>query len=123
MERISTEINPDTVVAIGAGPANLSFAALMRPFPEIETVLFEKKERLSWHSGLMLADSKLQTNALKDLVTPVDPTNNFSFLCYLQENNRLYSGLVSGLGSIDRIEFEDYLRWASCGVVIKLVTR
>ena len=100
-------------VAIGAGPSGLSLSALATSVSDISSVVLEQNEQISWHSGLMLDDVKMQSSALKDLVTPVDPTNPYSFLSYLKSKRRLYPALVNGLSEISRIEFEDYLRWAS----------
>ena len=101
-----------SVVAIGAGPSNLSLAALAHPLPDVDVILLERKKELSWHEGLLVDGALLQTNVLKDLVTLVDPTSEFSFLAYLKDKRRLYRAIVRGLDRVTRIEFEDYLRWA-----------
>ncbi|WP_253075199.1 SidA/IucD/PvdA family monooxygenase [Bradyrhizobium sp. 177] len=78
------------VIAIGAGPANLSLAALSAPIPEISLRILEKSESVSWHPGLLIEGAVMQTSPLKDLVTPADPTSAYSFLAYLHEKRRLY---------------------------------
>ncbi|WP_050404928.1 lysine N(6)-hydroxylase/L-ornithine N(5)-oxygenase family protein [Bradyrhizobium embrapense] len=100
------------VTAIGAGPANLSLAALAAPIPEISVHILERSETLSWHPGLLLDGAFMQTSPLKDLVTPADPTSAYSFLAYLHEKKRLYQAMVRGIASVGRSEFEDYLKWA-----------
>jgi lysine N6-hydroxylase len=104
--------NRTSVVAIGAGPSNLSLAALAHPLPDIDVTLVERKAELNWHAGLLVDGALMQTNALKDLVTPVNPTSEYSFLAYLKDKRRLYRAIVRGIDRVTRVEFEDYLRWA-----------
>ncbi|MCA1395691.1 SidA/IucD/PvdA family monooxygenase [Bradyrhizobium sp. BRP56] len=101
------------VIAIGAGPANLSLAALAAPILDISLNVLESSEKVKWHPGLLLAGAVMQTSPLKDLVTPADPTSAYSFLAYLHDKKRLYQAIVRGLASVTRSEFEDYLRWAA----------
>lgn len=101
------------VIAIGAGPANLSLAALSAPIPEISLHILEKSESVSWHPSLLLEGAVMQTSPLKDLVTPADPTSAYSFLAYLHEKRRLYQAVVRGLEHVSRSEFGEYLRWAA----------
>lgn len=101
------------VIAIGAGPANLSLAALSAPIPKISLHILEKSEAVSWHPGLLIEGAVMQTSPLKDLVTPADPTSAYSFLAYLHEKRRLYQAIVRGLEHVSRSEFGDYLRWAA----------
>jgi len=116
------------VVAIGAGPSNLSLAALAAPLPQVDVTVFERQQQPDWHSGLLVEGARMQTSALKDLVTLVDPTSEFSFLAYLKAKRRLYRAVVRGLERISRVEFEDYLRWAAarlsdvrCGEAVESV--
>ncbi|WP_050384072.1 lysine N(6)-hydroxylase/L-ornithine N(5)-oxygenase family protein [Bradyrhizobium pachyrhizi] len=101
------------VIAIGAGPANLSLAALATPIPDMSLSILESSEEVKWHPGLLLAGAVMQTSPMKDLVTPADPTSAYSFLAYLHDKKRLYQAIVRGLASVSRSEFEDYLRWAA----------
>lgn len=105
--------NRHGVIAIGAGPANLSLAALAAPIPEISLQVLERSGSLKWHPGLLLEGAVMQTSPLKDLVTPADPTSAYSFLAYLHEKRRLYQAIVRGLEHVSRREFDDYLRWAA----------
>ncbi len=99
------------LIGIGIGPFNLSLAALL---PDDSNVLFlDNKPEFSWHQELMFKDASMQTSYLKDLVTPVDPTNKYSFLNYLAENGQFYHFLNTDRKNVTRIEFEAYCRWAS----------
>jgi lysine N6-hydroxylase len=101
-------------VAVGAGPSNLSLAALASTFAdEMRVTLFEKQPEVTWHAGLLVDGARIQSSVLKDLVTLVDPTNSFGFLSYLKAKRRLYRAVVRGLDRVARVEFEDYLRWVS----------
>lgn len=100
------------VAGIGAGPFNLSVAALLAPLP-LHTAFFEKRADYAWHPGMMLPGAKLQTSFLKDLVTAADPTSRYSFLAYLVAHRRFYRFINAGFTNIERNEFADYLRWVA----------
>jgi len=98
------------LIGIGAGPANLSLAALTQK-ANIEAIFFDKQEDFSWHPGMLLPDAKLQVSFLKDLVTLVDPTNEYSFLNFLMHKESLYQFITANFPQISRLEFNQYLRW------------
>ncbi|MDP5210180.1 lysine N(6)-hydroxylase/L-ornithine N(5)-oxygenase family protein [Microbulbifer sp. 2205BS26-8] len=100
------------LAGIGAGPFNLAVAALIRE-KSLAHRFFEAKVEFSWHPGLMLPGVMMQTSFLKDLVTPVDPTNPCSFLAYLVEKKRFYDFLHAEQRTVSRREFADYLSWAA----------
>lgn len=103
---------------IGAGPFNLSIAALVDGLNiqnnrQIQSAFFEQKTKFSWHQGMQLEGVRLQTSYLKDLVTGVSPTNPYSFLNYLVQHKRFYQFLTAEFDSVSRYEYGDYLRWVS----------
>lgn len=100
------------LAGIGAGPFNLAVAALLHGKP-LRSRFFDRKGNYSWHPGLMLPGAALQTSYLKDLVTPVDPTNPYSFLAYLVAKRRFYDFLHAEQTAISRREFADYLQWVA----------
>lgn len=101
------------LVGIGIGPANLGLAALSSPIKNINCIFFDKKPNFSWHGGVTLKDSNLQVHYLKDLVTLVDPTNQYSFLSFLSNNNRIYQFLNQNKSTVSRKEYEQYYQWVS----------
>lgn len=101
------------LAGIGVGPFNLSLAALLEPLTGLSARFFERKPAFSWHRGQLLPATRLQTSFLKDLVTPVDPTNRHSFLAYLVEKGRFYEFLHAGHLAVSRAEFTDYLGWVA----------
>lgn len=101
------------LIGIGIGPFNLSLAALSEKIPSCETLFFDQKAEFDWHSDLLFDDANMQTSYLKDLVTPVDPTNPNSFLNYLVENGLFYAFMNTGRKTISRREFEMYCQWAA----------
>ncbi|MCE8051431.1 SidA/IucD/PvdA family monooxygenase [Halomonas daqingensis] len=102
------------LAGLGAGPFNLSIAALADShLPRLATRFFERRRDPAWHPGLMLPDTHLQTGFLKDLVTAVAPDSRHSFLRYLVEHHRFYRFLNAELGTVSRAEFSDYLGWAA----------
>src|SRR6478752_1762295 len=100
-------------VAIGCGPFNLGFAALATSVPELSVAVLEARAELTWHSGMMFDDAKLQLSFLADLVSLVDPTHQLSFLAYLRDVERLYPFYIREAFHPSRREYEAYLRWAA----------
>lgn len=101
------------VIGIGIGPSNLSLAALLDPEPGVTSIFLDRKPGFQWHTGLMVPGARMQVSFLKDLVTPVDPTNPHSFLNFLVERKRLYRMLVTGRDKLPRKEFAQYCEWAA----------
>jgi lysine N6-hydroxylase len=101
------------VIAVGAGPANLSLAALAAPVTELRIQVLEQSPAINWHLGLLLTTSTLQVSPYKDLVTLVDPTSQYTFLNFLCKNRRLYRALVAHRASVSRHEFGQYYAWVA----------
>ena len=101
------------LLGIGLGPFNLSIAALASTKDALSTLFLERKKKTAWHPGLLLNEAKMQTSYLKDLVTGIDPTNPYSFLNYLVDQNKFYPFVASSQTAISRLEFSDYLSWAA----------
>lgn len=103
------------IVAIGAGPANLSLAALLqsRHIPEHALRVYEARPDTSWHAGQILPGTRLQSEWYRDLVTLVDPTNIFSFANFLHTQGRLTRFVNSGTILPERSEFSAYLCWVA----------
>jgi len=101
------------LIGIGAGPSNLSLAALSENRKDIRSLFFERQKQYAWHEGMLLSGAKLQVSYLKDLVTLVDPTNRHSFLNYLQCHGRLYQFITANFEQIGRHEFNHYLQWVA----------
>jgi lysine N6-hydroxylase len=101
------------VLAIGAGPANLSLAALADPISECSVSLVESRASVSWHPGLLWGSSRLQVSSVKDLVSLVDPRSRFSFVNFLHEQGRLYRHLIANSDYVSRKEFDQYFTWVA----------
>ena len=101
------------LVGIGAGPANLSLAALLHGDPEQPNLFFDRKPSFSWHDDQLITGATLQVSIFKDLVSLSDPTNRFSFLSYLHEHGRMYHFLNAQFAEVPRNEFRNYLAWAA----------
>ncbi len=101
------------IVGVGVGPFNLSLATLLESDKNVKSLFIEKKENFSWHSEIMFKDSTMQTSFLKDLVTPLDPTNRNTFTNYLVQKGMFYHLMNSSRSSVTRYEYEDYLKWAA----------
>uniref|UniRef100_UPI0030DC0CED lysine N(6)-hydroxylase/L-ornithine N(5)-oxygenase family protein n=1 Tax=Vibrio caribbeanicus TaxID=701175 RepID=UPI0030DC0CED len=101
------------LAGIGAGPFNLSVAALLNEKPQIKSRFFEGRGHFAWHPGLLLDNTNMQTMFLKDLVTAISPESRYSFLSYLVKTKKFYRFLSAELQCISRHEFSDYLAWAA----------
>lgn len=99
------------LIGVGTGPANLSVAALLAKFTAKTALFLERQTDFHWHPGMLLPRSELQVNVLKDLVTPVDPTNPCSFLNFIVESGRFYAHLTADFERVHRMEYDQYLRW------------
>ncbi|MFD1831193.1 lysine N(6)-hydroxylase/L-ornithine N(5)-oxygenase family protein [Streptomyces desertarenae] len=100
-------------VAIGAGPANLSLAAQAEAVPGLRGIHLERQREFAWHPGLLLPGAVIQISPLKDLVTPVDPTSDYSFPSFLVSTGRFYDFLSARFPAVHRAEYNEYLAWAA----------
>jgi lysine N6-hydroxylase len=98
---------------VGAGPANLSLAALFEVARPDRIALFERKPEHSWHGSLLFPGVRMQTAWVKDLVSLVDPEHRLSFLNYLVSTKRVFPFLSAQYEEIPRLEFAQYLEWAA----------
>ncbi|MGW2964096.1 lysine N(6)-hydroxylase/L-ornithine N(5)-oxygenase family protein [Streptomyces sp. NPDC001220] len=110
------------VLGIGAGPANLSLAALAEPLDDLSVTLLESRDSVSWHPGLLWSSSRLQIDGAKDLVSLVDPRSEFSFMNFLHEEGRLYRHLIAAKEYVSRAEFDQYFAWAAARLDVRLDT-
>jgi lysine N6-hydroxylase len=101
------------LVGIGAGPANLSLAALLHGDQEQPSLFLDRKPSFTWHDDQLITGATLQVSIFKDLVSLSDPTNRFSFLSYLHEHGRVYHFLNAQFEEVPRTEFRNYLAWAA----------
>ncbi|NJQ03852.1 lysine N(6)-hydroxylase/L-ornithine N(5)-oxygenase family protein [Streptomyces sp. PLAI1-29] len=101
------------VIGIGLGPFNLGLACLSEPVAGLDALFLESRPGFSWHPGMMLPASHLQTPFLADLVTLADPTSPYSFLAYLKESGRLYPFYIRENFYPLRSEYDAYCRWAA----------
>jgi lysine N6-hydroxylase len=108
-----TDIPFYAAVGIGAGPANLSLAALFPVAAPAEIALFDRQPGLAWHPKLLHPGVTMQTSWMKDLVTLVDPTHKLTFMNYLVTTGRLYNLLNAQFSTIPRREYVRYLEWAA----------
>ena len=114
MTSISTNDLPRYhAIGIGAGPANLSLAALHGSATDERMALFDRSPSPDWHATLLHPGVRMQTSWLKDLVSVVDPTHRLSFLNYLVTEGRLFAMLNAQFDVIPRREYMRYLAWAA----------
>jgi lysine N6-hydroxylase len=110
------EIPTHHTIGIGAGPANLSLAALFGSHTDESIALFDKQPGPAWHNQLLHAGVRMQTSWLKDLVSLVAPRHELTFLNYLVTEGRMYALMNSQFDVIPRLEYVRYLAWASARI-------
>ncbi|MFJ1777354.1 lysine N(6)-hydroxylase/L-ornithine N(5)-oxygenase family protein [Streptomyces anulatus] len=101
------------LLGIGIGPANLSLAALADPLPDLRATFVDTRPDFRWHPGLMLSSSQLTVTFFRDLVSLVDPTNQFSFINFLVTEGRAFRFLEAQGLTPSRREFEQYYQWVT----------
>ena len=100
-------------IGIGAGPSNLSLAALFESVSDERIALFDAAAGPAWHPSLLFPGVRMQTGWLKDLVSAADPRHKLTFLNYLVTTGRLYGLINAQFDAIPRIEYQRYLCWAA----------
>lgn len=104
---------PYDLLGVGIGPFNLSLAALADQADGITALFCEAAPEFRWHPGMLVEGARMQVPFLADLVSLVDPTNPWSFLNYLREQQRLFPFYFAERFQLPRREYEDYCRWAA----------
>lgn len=100
-------------IGIGAGPTNLSLAALFEAVAPHRIALFERRTTPKWHPELLFPGVRMQTSWMKDLVVLADPRHQLTFANYLVSTGRIYGLLNAQFDVIPREEYAAYLAWAS----------
>ncbi|WP_067823398.1 lysine N(6)-hydroxylase/L-ornithine N(5)-oxygenase family protein [Nocardia inohanensis] len=108
-----TADHPLDLLGVGAGPFNLSLAALADGVPRLRSAFFEQSPAFRWHPGLLIDGTTLQVPFLADLVSLVEPRSPYSFLNYLRSQGRLFPFYFAERFHIRRAEYDHYCRWAS----------
>ena len=101
------------LLGVGAGPFNLSLAALLDPVEEVDALFLDERDRFSWHPGLLIEGTTTQVPFLADLVSLVDPCSPHSFLSYLRAHDRLLRFYLRERFHLPRREYDDYCRWVA----------
>jgi L-ornithine N5-monooxygenase len=106
-----------SVLAVGAGPANLALAAALdecdSPALARGTLLLEQHADVRWQRGLLLPWARSQVSFLKDLATLRDPRSRFTFLNFLHDRGRLDEFVNLSTFNPLRTEFSEYLQWVA----------
>jgi len=98
------------IAGIGIGPFNLGFAALSNEL-DLDALFFDQSPSFDWHRGLMIEGTTLQVPFLADLVSPVAPTNPFSYINYTVQTGRLFKFCIRESFYVTRTEYNEYCRW------------
>lgn len=101
------------LLGVGIGPFNLSLAALADQVAGLCTLFCDARPEFRWHPGMLVEGARMQVPFLADLVSLVDPTNPWSFLNYLREQDRLFPFYFAERFQLPRREYDHYCRWAA----------
>lgn len=102
------------LVGIGFGPANIAIAAMLDDQKKnIQCLFLDKKEYFHWHTGMVIPEGQLQVPFFRDLALLRNPQSPYTFLNYLKEKNRLDAFINLRTFYPTRVEYQDYLTWAS----------
>ncbi|RKH68302.1 SidA/IucD/PvdA family monooxygenase [Corallococcus llansteffanensis] len=102
------------VIGVGFGPSNIALAIAMEERGFQGKVLFlERNAEASWQQGMLLRGSDIQNNPLRDLVTPVNPRSQYTFVNYLHQSGRLFHFLNLPLAHPLRRDYYDYIQWVA----------
>jgi L-ornithine N5-oxygenase len=102
------------VIGVGFGPSNIALAiALEESHSSLNALFLERGSAALWHEGMLLDGSDVQHNLLRDLVTPVNPRSQYSFVNYLHASGRFFEFLNLGRPYALRRDFFNYVRWAA----------
>ncbi|WP_023590650.1 lysine N(6)-hydroxylase/L-ornithine N(5)-oxygenase family protein [Streptomyces thermolilacinus] len=112
-EQAAEEPTTVDLLGVGAGPFNLSLAALADGVPGLDAVFLEQRPAFHWHPGLLIEGATLQVPFLADLVSLVDPTSRWSFLNYVRLQERMFPFYFAERFHIPRAEYDAYCRWVS----------
>ena len=111
------------LIGVGFGPSNLALAIAVTEHNAeqaddafVSARFLERQATFGWHRGMLLDDATMQVSFLKDLVTLRNPASRYSFLCYLQDRDRLVDFINHKSLFPLRLEFHDYLEWAAAKV-------
>ena len=111
---------PQDLIGIGFGPANLALAIALRDHNArgstqvgLSASFVERQTGFGWHRGMLIEGATMQVSFLKDLATMRDPVSRYGFLSYLHAHGRLADFINHKTMFPTRIEFHDYLEWAA----------
>lgn len=108
-----TDVPEYHTVGVGAGPANLSLAALFESSTSKQIALFESQPGPAWHNTLLHRGVRMQTSWLKDLVSLVAPRHELTFLNYLVSTGRMFALMNAQFDVMPRQEYVRYLTWCA----------
>ncbi len=102
------------VIGIGFGPSNIALAIAFEETGYQGDVLFlERNSSALWQEGMLLDGSDIQNNPLRDLITPVNPRSNYTFVNYLHQTGRFWRYLNLGTHYPLRKDFFKYVSWVA----------
>lgn len=110
---MTTTTIADTV-GIGFGPGNIALAVAAEEHGVLDRFrFFEAAPGPQWQPGMLLSDSDIQHNPVRDLVSLRNPRSFYSFINYLHEHGRLLPFLNLPVEFPLRKDFAKYVTWVA----------
>jgi L-ornithine N5-oxygenase len=101
-------------LGVGFGPANIALAVAHSECSDGRSLAFvEANPGPTWQAGMLLADSDIQHNPLRDFITPRNPCSPYGFLSYLKSQGRLFHFLNLDAPYPPRSDYASYVRWVA----------
>ncbi|GAA1856337.1 SidA/IucD/PvdA family monooxygenase [Myceligenerans crystallogenes] len=110
------------LVGVGFGPAGIALSVCLSDeerqgldvsfAPARDAVFFERALDPVWQPGMLLPGTDIQHHFLRDFATPRDPDSRFTFVKFLQEEDRFYPFTLRG-GYVTREEWSKYCVWVA----------
>lgn len=102
------------VIGIGFGPSNIAVAIAMQESGYAGRALFlEQSATAQWQREMLLDGSDIQNNPVRDLITPVNPRSQYSFINYLHSTDQLIGYLNVGTHYPLRKLYARYIKWVA----------
>lgn len=102
------------VIGIGFGPSNIALAIQCQDqLPKLKMRFLEKNNDSIWQKEMLLRNSDIQNNPLRDLITLVNPRSKYTFINFLHSKGRLHNFLNTGLYYPMRKDYADYIDWCA----------
>lgn len=102
------------VIGVGFGVSNIGLAiAIEESGKALDSLFIEAGPEAAWQPEMLLPGSDIQNSPHRDLITPINPRSNYTFINYLHVKGRLFEYFNLGRLHPFRSEYADYIKWCA----------